>query len=129
MTHIQTQSTIGLIQVERKLCKVNCLIWHSMLNLFKTWQTNANIRKSKREETTMFFIRWKFNWFLNKVGLYETMTIENVHRVFMKLVIRPEDHSDYGGYKCIANNTLGETEKVIHLHRKLTFDLKHSTCW
>lgn len=47
------------------------------------------------------------------------MTIENIYRVFMKLVIRPKDHDDYGAYKCIANNTLGETEKVVHLHRKL----------
>lgn len=37
----------------------------------------------------------------------------------MKLVIRTKDHNDYGTYKCIANNTLGESEKVIHLHRKL----------
>lgn len=52
-------------------------------------------------------------------GIYESMTIENVYRVFMKLVIRPKDHTDFGAYKCIANNTLGESEKIIHLHRKL----------
>lgn len=55
-------------------------------------------------------------------GIYESMTIENVYRVFMKLVVRPKDHTDFGAYKCIANNTLGETEKVIHLHRKLSFN-------
>lgn len=48
------------------------------------------------------------------------MTVENVYRVFMKLVVCPKDMSDFGAYKCIANNTLGETEKIIHLHRKLT---------
>lgn len=47
------------------------------------------------------------------------MTIENIYRVFMKLVIRPKESSDFGAYKCIANNTLGETEKVVYLHRKL----------
>lgn len=51
-------------------------------------------------------------------GIYESMTIENVYRVIMKLVIRPKDSSDFGPYKCIANNTLGESEKIIHLHRK-----------
>lgn len=56
---------------------------------------------------------------LNKVGNYETMTIGNVYRVFMKLVVRPKDHSEFGAYKCIANNTFGESEKVIHLHCKL----------
>lgn len=63
------------------------------------------------------------NWInLLAGGNYESMTIENVYRVFMKLVVRPNDHTDFGAYKCIANNTLGESEKVIHLHRKLSFD-------
>lgn len=51
-------------------------------------------------------------------GIYESMTIENVYRVVMKLVVRPEDFSDYGAYRCIANNTIGEAEKIVHLHRK-----------
>ncbi|XP_055299300.1 neurotrimin-like [Sitodiplosis mosellana] len=51
-------------------------------------------------------------------GIYESMTIENVYRVIMKLVIRPKDSNDFGPYKCIANNTLGESEKIIHLHHK-----------
>lgn len=50
-------------------------------------------------------------------GNYESMTFENVYRVIMKLVIRPKN-TDYGAYKCIANNTLGESEKIVHLHRK-----------
>lgn len=49
------------------------------------------------------------------------MTIENVYRVIMKLVIRPKNAGDFGAYKCIANNTLGESEKIIYLHRELNF--------
>lgn len=54
------------------------------------------------------------------------MTIENVYRVLMKLVIRPKDHTDFGAYKCIANNTLGESEKIIHLHRKFLGHFKNA---
>lgn len=64
-----------------------------------------------------------FSRYTCKGGIYESMTIENIYRVFMKLVIRPKENSDYGAYKCIANNTLGETEKVVHLHRKLIYVL------
>lgn len=46
------------------------------------------------------------------------MTIENIYRVTMKLVIRPKDTNDFGAYKCISKNSIGETEKVIYLHRK-----------
>lgn len=44
----------------------------------------------------------------------------------MKLVIRPKDKSDFGEYKCIANNTLGQSEMIIHLHRKL---IQHKLCF
>lgn len=67
--------------------------------------------------TNFFF----FLFFLFEGGIYESMTIENVYRVIMKLVIRPKNAGDFGAYKCIANNTLGESEKIIHLHRKLNF--------
>lgn len=36
----------------------------------------------------------------------------------MKLIIRPIDSTDFGAYKCVAKNSLGETEKTIYLHRK-----------
>lgn len=64
--------------------------------------------------------------FTFKGGIYESMTVENVYRVFMKLVIRPKDKSDFGAYKCIANNTLGQTEHSVSLHRKL---IQHKLCF
>lgn len=56
-----------------------------------------------------------------EIDKYESMLNENVYRVFMRLEIEPKDTSDFGPYKCIANNTLGESEKIIHLHRKSLF--------
>lgn len=45
--------------------------------------------------------------------------MENVFKVIMKLIVRPLDPSDYGEYKCIGRNALGESEKTVILHREL----------
>lgn len=52
-------------------------------------------------------------------GTYESLTMENVFKVNMKLIVRPLDPSDFGEYKCVGKNALGESEKTIVLHRKL----------
>ncbi|XP_031623131.1 opioid-binding protein/cell adhesion molecule homolog [Contarinia nasturtii] len=64
-----------------------------------------------------------FNYWLDPSGkkiiqgsIYESMTIDCVFRNTMKLVVRLYDIDDFGAYKCIANNTYGESEKVIHIH-------------
>lgn len=62
-----------------------------------------------------------FSSSLSKGGTSESMTIENINRVIMKLVVRPKETNDFGAYKCVAKNLLGETEKTIYLHRKYWF--------
>lgn len=51
-------------------------------------------------------------------GTYESMIIDHVHRIVMRLTLRPVTKRDFGEYKCIAKNAMGETERSITLHRK-----------
>lgn len=59
-------------------------------------------------------------------GTYESVTMENVFKVVMRLVVRPMDSTDLGAYKCVAKNSVGETERTLYIHRKILnngFDL------
>ncbi|GAB6026375.1 hypothetical protein CHUAL_012578 [Chamberlinius hualienensis] len=47
---------------------------------------------------------------------YETVTMESLYRIIMKLKIKSLTHNDYGNYKCIAKNYLGETEGAVELY-------------
>lgn len=51
-------------------------------------------------------------------GNYESMIVDHVHRIVMRLTLRPVTKRDFGEYKCIAKNAMGETERSITLHRK-----------
>lgn len=46
---------------------------------------------------------------------------DNVYKVHMKLMIRSVAMSDYGSYKCISKNSLGETDGNIKLYREYNF--------
>jgi Immunoglobulin domain len=47
---------------------------------------------------------------------YVTSTTENSYRTHMKLTIRHLRDKDFGNYRCIAKNSLGETEGSIRLY-------------
>ncbi|CAB3363423.1 Hypothetical predicted protein [Cloeon dipterum] len=47
---------------------------------------------------------------------YITSFTENSYRTHMKLTIRNLREKDFGNYKCIAKNSLGETEGSIRLY-------------
>lgn len=52
---------------------------------------------------------------------YHPEVIENGYEVHMKLILlrlRPED---YGLYKCVSRNSIGETEGTINVYRKICF--------
>ncbi|XP_077288079.1 opioid-binding protein/cell adhesion molecule homolog [Arctopsyche grandis] len=54
-------------------------------------------------------------------GKYESVVIENSYKIHMKLMIKAIDPSDYGSYKCVSKNSLGDTDgtvKVYHKNRK-----------
>lgn len=56
-------------------------------------------------------------------GTYESIIVDHVQRIVMRLTLRPVTKRDFGEYKCIAKNAMGETERSITLHRKAGGDL------
>ncbi|XP_023717615.1 neurotrimin isoform X1 [Cryptotermes secundus] len=46
---------------------------------------------------------------------YEAVSTDNGYNKFMMLKIRSVSKSDFGSYKCVAKNSLGETDGVIKL--------------
>uniref|UniRef100_A0AAG5D493 Ig-like domain-containing protein n=2 Tax=Anopheles atroparvus TaxID=41427 RepID=A0AAG5D493_ANOAO len=53
-------------------------------------------------------------------GKYEPVLIDNAYKVVMKLSIKVVSQADFGAYKCIAKNSLGETDGTIKLYSKLS---------
>lgn len=51
-------------------------------------------------------------------GKYETMLVDNAYKVAMKLLVKSVGPSDFGSYKCVAKNSLGETDGTIKLYSK-----------
>ncbi|XP_066259231.1 neurotrimin-like [Euwallacea similis] len=47
---------------------------------------------------------------------YEPIFVDNTYRVHMKLTIRNVGKADFGIYKCVAKNSLGETDGSIKLY-------------
>ncbi|VVC25593.1 Hypothetical protein CINCED_3A005931 [Cinara cedri] len=61
---------------------------------------------SYRDSKTMLFNNKK----------YVTHDTENSYRIHMRLTIKDLGQSDFGNYKCISKNSLGETEGSIRLY-------------
>lgn len=64
-------------------------------------------------------------WFLGDEMIlsnekYSTTFMESSYRTSMKLTIKNLTTSDFGSYRCISKNSLGETEGSIRLYGKLT---------
>lgn len=51
---------------------------------------------------------------------YETMTEDRGYSKSMKLKIKNISHKDFGSYKCIVKNSLGESDGVIKLDEILS---------
>lgn len=47
--------------------------------------------------------------------------VDHVYKVITKLIITPMKTSDFGAYKCVAKNSIGQAEKFINLYRELSF--------
>ena len=52
---------------------------------------------------------------------YEPVLLDNAYKVLMKLTIRSVGPSDFGSYKCVSKNSLGDTDGSIKLYREYMF--------
>lgn len=59
---------------------------------------------------------------------YVQEVFENVYKVAMKLTIVDVNIDDFGTYKCMAKNSLGETDGSIKLYREYFFSLSLFIC-
>jgi hypothetical protein len=53
-------------------------------------------------------------------GKYEAVLLDNAYKVHMKLTIRAVGPADFGSYKCVSKNSLGDTDGSIKLYREYT---------
>ncbi|ENN77838.1 hypothetical protein YQE_05677, partial [Dendroctonus ponderosae] len=51
---------------------------------------------------------------------YVLILMDNAYKVHMKLTIRNVNTADFGAYKCVAKNSLGETDGTIKLYYALS---------
>lgn len=49
-------------------------------------------------------------------GKFEPALLDNAYKVVMKLNIRSVGPNDFSAYKCVAKNSLGETDGNIKLY-------------
>lgn len=61
------------------------------------------------------------NTFSCSGGGLEPHKIDGSYRSVLKLAIQRVTSSDYGTYKCVSKNSLGDTEGTIKLYRKYFF--------
>lgn len=55
----------------------------------------------------------------------EATTSDESYRVYMQLLIREVSAEDFGVYKCVARNSLGETNGQIKLYGASVIEKNH----
>ncbi|XP_070489923.1 lachesin-like isoform X4 [Chironomus tepperi] len=65
---------------------------------------------------------------ITKGKRFEPVEMENAYRVIMKLTINSVGQNDFGSYKCVSKNSLGDTDGTIKLyHHRLQSESISST--
>lgn len=97
------------------------IIWLFLEIIFKCFK-----RKRYRTSTD---VKWRIHdaWCCNFItaldifisgGKYEPILLNNNYKVHMKLTIHSVNTSDYGSYKCVSRNSLGDTDGSINVYGK-----------
>lgn len=55
---------------------------------------------------------------------YEPINLENAYKVIMRLTINSVTQNDFGSYRCVSKNSLGDTDGSIKLYREYKNDSK-----
>ncbi|XP_036322565.1 lachesin isoform X2 [Rhagoletis pomonella] len=79
---------------------------------------------SEAHPTTVNF--WLKDKELVQSGTYESVSLDNIFRIVMRLIIRPMELKDFGDYRCVAKNLMGESERVISVLHKSRKNIRHS---
>lgn len=62
-----------------------------------------------------------FNVFLFSGGKFESRLEQSIYKVDMILHIRSVGPADYRSYKCVAKNSLGETDGTIKVYSEFNY--------
>jgi hypothetical protein len=49
---------------------------------------------------------------------FEPINLENAYKVIMRLTINSVSQNDFGSYRCVSKNSLGDTDGSIKLYRE-----------
>lgn len=61
---------------------------------------------------------FSFVYFFQIDGRFKINSFDQAYKTVMTLTITSVDSVDFGSYKCVAKNSLGETDGTIKLYRK-----------
>ena len=59
-----------------------------------------------------------YNFCVISGGKYEPYLSDNAYKIHMKLTIKAMGKSDFGVYKCVSKNSLGDTDGTIKVYRE-----------
>lgn len=85
---------------------------------------NINFEKRRNNEVIVIsnsfvlFSRQHWKYYFVIGDKYEVTMLEKNYKVVMKLSIKSISQSDFGSYKCVSKNLLGDTDGSIQLYGK-----------
>ena len=75
--------------------------------------------EKRKESITLFYFLFPSFFLLFLAGdKYESFLVDSSYKMYMRLKIRNLTKSDFGVFKCVAKNSLGETDGNIKIYGK-----------
>lgn len=75
-----------------------------------------NEKKNATNKTAQRITDWDCDLFAG--GKYDPVLKDNAYKIHMRLTINSVSPTDYGSYKCVSRNSLGDTDGSIKVYRK-----------